>query len=146
MTYVALPQGDPLVSEVVGAVGEEPRVREVVRHVTVALSRHVRQLHVDGVPVPREVEELTAFLVHLARIRHGSPEVAGTQGIGQHPVLPDRMLVTKHEAAQLLGVSVRTVERLVAAGRLQQVQVERLARFRVGDLEAYVHGLAQATN
>jgi excisionase family DNA binding protein len=40
------------------------------------------------------------------------------------------MLVTKHEAAQLLRVSVRTVERLVAAGRLQQVQVERLARFR----------------
>ena len=51
----------------------------------------------------------------------------------------------KHEGAQRLGVSIRTVERLVAASRLQQVQVERVARFRVGDLEAYVHGLAAST-
>ncbi len=72
--------------------------------------------------------------------------MAVKNGIDHDPIVPDRMLVTKHEAAQLLGVSVRTVERLVAAGRLQQVQVERLARFRIGDLEAYVHGLAEATN
>jgi excisionase family DNA binding protein len=67
-------------------------------------------------------------------------------GIDHSAVVPDRMLVTKHEVAQLLRVSVRTVERLVATGRLQQVQVERLARFRVGDLEAYVRGLAEAAN
>ena len=29
---------------------------------------------------------------------------------------------------------------------LQQVQVERLARFPVGDLKAYVHGLAEAAH
>jgi hypothetical protein len=32
---------------------------------------------------------------------------------------------------------------LVACDRLPQVQVERLARFRVSDLEAFVHGLVQ---
>ena len=49
--------------------------------------------------------------------------------------------MTKSEAAERLSVSVRTVERLVATGRLPQVHVARLARFRVKDLEAYVDGL-----
>jgi excisionase family DNA binding protein len=57
--------------------------------------------------------------------------------------MPDRLLVTKAEAAERLGVSVRTIERLVATGRLPQVHVERLARFRVSDLEAYVNSLAE---
>jgi len=51
--------------------------------------------------------------------------------------------VTKGDAAERLGVSVRTIERLVAAGRLRQVQVERLARFRVSDLEKYVDSLSE---
>ncbi len=143
MPHNGFPHGDPVPSK---AVGASARIPEIVRHMTLALSRHVRQLHLEGAPVPREVEELTTFLVHLARIRHCPPTVAVMDGIDHAAVVPDRMLVTKHEAAQLLRVSVRTVERLVAAGRLQQVQVERLARFRVGDLEAYVHGLAEATN
>ena len=143
MTYDGFPSGDSALAE---AAGQGPRAPEIVRHLTLALSRHVRQLHLEGAPVPREVEELTTFLVYLARIRHRPPTVAVMNGSRHAPSVPDRMLVTKHEAAQVLGVSVRTVERLVAAGRLQQVQVERLARFRVGDLEAYVHGLAEATN
>jgi excisionase family DNA binding protein len=120
------------------------RVLETVRHVTLALSRHVRHLHLEGVPVPREVEELTSFLVHLARVRQAPPALADTSETDHHAHVPDRLLVAKHEAAERLGVSVRTVERLVAAGRLRQVQVERLARFRVSDLTAYVHGLAGA--
>jgi excisionase family DNA binding protein len=56
----------------------------------------------------------------------------------------DRLLVTKGEAAERLSVSVRTIERLVAAGRLPLVHVERAARFRVSDLEAYVHDLSEA--
>ena len=146
MTHHGIVGTDPLTAEAVGAGGQGLRVLETVTHVTLALSRHVRQLQSEGIPVPREVEELTALLVHLARIRHCPPAVAVMDGIDHSAVVPDRMLVTKHEAAQILGVSVRTVERLVAAGRLQQVQVERLARFRIGDLEAYVHGLAEAAN
>src|SRR3954462_3764223 len=44
------------------------------------------------------------------------------------------------EAARL---STRRPEPPVATGRLPQVHVERLARLRVRDLEAYVRGLAQ---
>jgi len=139
LTDYGFPSSDSVAVEV---AGQGSRLPEIVRHVASALSRHVRQLHLEGVPVPREVDELTAFLVQLVRIRQAPPVVAVMNGMDHDPVVPDRMLVTKHEAAQLLGVSVRTVERLVAAGRLQQVQVERLARFRIGDLEAYVRGLA----
>ncbi|WP_158550664.1 helix-turn-helix domain-containing protein [Geodermatophilus sp. TF02-6] len=57
--------------------------------------------------------------------------------------MADRLLVTKGEAAQRLSVSVRTIERLVAAGRLPLVHVERAARFRVSDLETYVHELSE---
>src|SRR5689334_12454912 len=58
--------------------------------------------------------------------------------------MPTRLLVSKSDAADWLGVSVRTIERLVAAGRFSQVQIERLARFRVGDLESYVRSLTIA--
>jgi hypothetical protein len=43
-------------------------------------------------------------------------------------------------------VSVRTIERLVAAGRLPLVHVEGAARLRQADLEAYVDSLAAAPN
>ena len=58
--------------------------------------------------------------------------------------MPDRLLLTKGEVAERLNVSVRTIERLVATGRLQQVYVERSARFRVKDLETYVNSLAKS--
>ena len=51
------------------------------------------------------------------------------------------MLITKSEAAEQLGVSLRTIERLISAGRLPLVHVEGAARVRVADLEAYVQGL-----
>jgi excisionase family DNA binding protein len=55
--------------------------------------------------------------------------------------VPRRLLVTKRDAAEQLGVSLRTIERLIAAGRLPLVHVEGAARVRVGDLEAYVESL-----
>ncbi len=93
--------------------------------------------------MPREVEELTVLLMHLGRIRQDPPALAGESGTAQYARMPDRLLVTKSEAAERLGVSVRTIERLVATGQLAQVHVERLARFRLSDLESYVNGLAQ---
>jgi excisionase family DNA binding protein len=119
---------------------------EILRHVTLALAGHLHRLHQRAVPVPREVEELTVFLMRLARIRQDSPTVGDDLGAAHHADSPDRLLVTKGEAAERLGVSVRTIERLVATGRLPQVNVERLARFRVSDLGAYVNGLTECHN
>jgi excisionase family DNA binding protein len=130
---------------------EVPWVPQIVQHLTFALTGHVRRLHVQGLTVPREVEDLASFLRHLARnrqeaagIRQDAPPAALPGVSRQDSPMANRLLITKDEAAERLGVSVRTVERLVATGRLPQVHVERLARFRVKDLEAYVDGLGVA--
>ena len=56
-------------------------------------------------------------------------------------IVSGRLLLTKSEAAEQLGVSVRTIERLISAGRLPLVHVEGAARVRVADLGAYVQSL-----
>jgi excisionase family DNA binding protein len=122
--------------------GETRRTLEIVRHLSIALHGLTRRLHHEGFPMPREVEELSAFLVGLVRARQDPSAPAQVLGAIHDTGVPDRLLVTKGEAAKRLGVSVRTIERLVATGRLRQVHVERLARFRVSDLEEYVDGLA----
>ena len=114
---------------------------DVVRHLTFALSAHLRRLHQDGRAVPREVEELTIYLIRSVSFRQEPPLAARGPSHGHDAHMSGRLLVTKGEAAERLGVSVRTVERLVATGRLPQVHIERSARFRVRDLEAYVDGL-----
>jgi len=122
-------------------VPQDQSVPEALHHLAVALSGHVRRLHFQGVPVPRSVEELAVFLHRLVRSRQDPSILAMTAETSQYSRMPDQLLITKGEAAERLGVSVRTLERLVATGRLPQVHVERLARFRVKDLEVYVEGL-----
>jgi excisionase family DNA binding protein len=113
----------------------------VLTHLARAIARYVRQLRKDGVPVPAMVDELAAFLTLYVRTRQAATVVDG--GYGTHQDIPRvrRLLITKTEAAEQLGVSVRTVERLIAAGKLPLVHVEGAARLRVADLEAYVDAL-----
>jgi excisionase family DNA binding protein len=87
------------------------------------------------------VDELAAFLTLYVRSRQ-----AATAADGDYETLQDmpavrRLLITKAEAGEQLGVSVRTVERLISSGRLPLVHVEGAARLRVTDLEAYVDTL-----
>ena len=46
----------------------------------------------------------------------------------------ERLLVSRKEAAAMLGVSARTIDRMVAAGRLKPLRIGRLVRFPVEDL------------
>jgi excisionase family DNA binding protein len=46
---------------------------------------------------------------------------------------PDR-LISKREAAEIMGVSVRTIEREVSAGKLLQSRVRGCVRFRLSDV------------
>ncbi len=117
------------------------RVPVLVRHLTHALSVHVRTLHEQRMPVPPELGSLTEFLLRSVRIRQDSPSSAGRPVTRQAAPMADQLLVTKGQAAERLSVSVRTVERLVSTGRLSQVQLDRSARFRVKDLEEYVENL-----
>jgi len=49
-----------------------------------------------------------------------------------------RLLLTREQVARELGVSPRTVARLVERGELTYVRIGRLARFRPADLAAFV--------
>ena len=119
------------------------RAPELVKHLAVALSRHVRALRQAGAPVPAEVDEFAAFLAQSVRPRQETTAVDEDLGRADSPPVADRLLMTKGEAAERLGVSLRTVERLISAGRLPVVHVERAARVRASDLDAYVHDLPQ---
>ena len=55
-----------------------------------------------------------------------------------------RLLITKAEAADQLGISVRTVERLISAGRLPLVHVEGQRGCGSPIFEAYVAALDPA--
>jgi excisionase family DNA binding protein len=116
------------------------RISELIEHCALALGQHVNQRHHAGLPVPRDIEELAAYLLSLANCLEESGVTAELQ-VSHHSRRPARLLVTKHEAAARLAVPVSTIERLVATGRLPQVQVETLAMFRVSDLKAYVQKL-----
>ncbi len=116
----------------------DPTPAELIAHLVIALSRYHRQLRAEGGRVPAQIEDLITFLAD--RVRAG--QVVPTHGAASAPsAVPRRLLVTKRDAAEQLGVSLRTIERLISAGRLPLVHVEGAARVRVGDLEAYVESL-----
>jgi excisionase family DNA binding protein len=124
--------------------GDEPG--EVLAHLALAMIRHARQLRQEGLRVPALVDELTGFLAQCVRSRLAATPLDGVRWAAHDGRVARRLLVTKAEAAEQLSVSVRTIERLVAAGRLPLVHVEGAARLRQADLEAYVDSLAAAPN
>jgi excisionase family DNA binding protein len=123
-----------------GNCGEQPPT-ELIAHLVVALSRYVRHLRSEGGRVPTQIEDLIAFLTDGVRARHDLAMLDSWRAPYGPSAMPERLLITKSDAADLLGVSLRTIERLISAGRLPLVHVEGAARVRVSDLEAYVQGL-----
>ncbi len=49
---------------------------------------------------------------------------------------PDDRLLKACEAAELLGLSVRMIHRLVSTGDLPKVKLGKAARFRLSDVQA----------
>jgi excisionase family DNA binding protein len=114
---------------------------ELMAHLVVALSRYLRQLRADGGRVPAQVEALIGFLTDPARAVHDVTVLDSWRAASSPSAMPRRLLITKSDAAEVLGVSLRTIERLISSGRLPLVHVEGAARVRVTDLEAYVQSL-----
>ncbi len=66
----------------------------------------------------------------LARSRAPARELA--------PLGPGDRLLTRQETAALFGVSLRTLQRLVASRELRCVRVGRLVRFHPGDVSRWL--------
>ena len=114
---------------------------ELIAHLVRALSRYVRQLRAEGGRVPAQIEDLIAFLADRVRARHDVLMLDPWRAAFDPSTMPRRLLITKSEAAEQLGVSLRTLERLISSGRLPLVHLEGAARVRVSDLEAFVQDL-----
>ncbi|WP_030443149.1 helix-turn-helix domain-containing protein [Actinoplanes subtropicus] len=108
------------------------------RHLAAALRAHIRQLRQEGMPIPAALAELAS----VAANRRQSPptfDVAADSG-DSAPV--DALTLDFHAAGCRLGVSARSVSRLVADGKLPAVKVAGFRRIRAKDIESYVDGLA----
>jgi excisionase family DNA binding protein len=114
---------------------------ELIAHLVIALSRYRRQLRAEGGRVPAQIEDLISFLADRVKARHDVLMLDPWRAASDPAAMPRRLLITKSDAAEQLGVSLRTIERLISAGRLPLVHVEGAARVRVTDLEAYVQSL-----
>ena len=86
-------------------------------------------------PVPAQLVEL---LSQLASAGQGRPKVADVEA---EPHDSSVLLLDYNAAAARLGVSERTVRRLVAAGSLPAVVVGGCRRVRAADLAGYVEAL-----
>lgn len=122
------------------------RNRELFAHLALALSRYVpeaqRAARHSGYTVPPELLGLAEFFADCATARQGATETVGVAGTGNAGAMKEHPVMTKREAAAALGVSSRTVDRLIARGTLTAVKVEGSTRIRRADLEAYIAGLA----
>lgn len=113
---------------------------ELLAHVAAGLALHARRLRQEGLTVPPALLVVADWAADCVRTRQDATALDGLVGLLDGARV-DKYLLTKAEAAGSLGVSVRTLERLIADGRLALVRVEGSARIRRADLDAYVTGL-----
>lgn len=111
-------------------------------HLAVALARHREELARSGRPRPTGLVDLEALAVEIARDARGQTGTGGDSQVdaaagsaynGRHELLSQR------EAAEVLGVSPRTIRRMLDRQELAGVPVGGRRRVRRADLEALTH-------
>ena len=116
---------------------------DFLAHLAVALGLYARRLRSEGLAVPPLVLEVAEWAGDCARNRQTATVLDAFAARLDGPHMSPRLL-TKADTAQVLGVSVRTLERLAATGALVPVRVEGSVRYRVTDVDAYVSGLGSS--
>jgi excisionase family DNA binding protein len=115
--------------------------RVAEQHLARAVDSYVVGLRRNGIAVPPELAALVAAFTASSRLQPtGRAEDHDDDDAGRMPLLLDY-----DEVGQLLGVSDRTVQRLVADGALPSVTIGRSRRVRPEDLREYVNELPNST-
>lgn len=109
-------------------------------HLSTALVFHRRWCRGNAIPVPDDVVRLAEH-AKCVTDRQAPTEVRPEVVTAHDVFMTTALAATYADAARRLGVSKRTVERLVAAGSLPSVDVGGVRRIRVADLEGYVASL-----
>lgn len=102
-------------------------------HLRRALEAHARWCREQGYPLPDALRQLSALATGGQERPKDAPVIELPEAA---PMLVDYVI-----AAERLGVSVRTVRRLVAAGELRAVAIGAARRIHVEDLDDYTHRL-----
>jgi excisionase family DNA binding protein len=130
---------------VVVSSGADVLSREDVAHLHRALAAHAAWCRTNQVTRPPGICRLEALLRDTGG--HGVTTVATHPGVGDaagHVHDEPLLCVSLDAAGARLGVSGRTVRRLVDAGELPAVRIGGSPRVRLDDLSAYVAGLVPA--
>lgn len=77
------------------------------------------------------VVEIGRFFGHVNRLIDSMSK--GPEAVGEIP-----RFITRHEAARMLDVSCRTIDRYIRQGRLQKRELGQSVRVLVSDVEALV--------
>jgi excisionase family DNA binding protein len=111
---------------------------EVTRsHLLAAVTAHVTKLRRDGMPVPVSVREVVET---LATDGHTRPTFDDPlSDLDGDPM--DVLAYSYRGAGARLGISDRSVRRLVREGHLSAVDIGGCRRIRARDLRAFVDGL-----
>ena len=114
---------------------------EVAGHVTIAIQQHRKWARTAGLALPDELDQLEHALAARARRGQDGTPLEDLWSV-RHAQTMIPQLLDYAAAGQVLGVSVRTIKRLVAAGDLPVVRVLGAARVRVEQLDDYIARLA----
>jgi excisionase family DNA binding protein len=113
-------------------------------HAAVALREHRKRLRRDRVPEPPGLAAIEALCTQLAGTSRHEPQAFGADaepgeaGVMNH----DPLLLLHKEAAAMLRMSERTLNRLVHEGKIHPVDAGRgRTMFRRADIEQYVASL-----
>lgn len=106
-------------------------------HFAHAVALHTAWARKDRLDVPQRLIDAALDAKKWATVVRSGPLLSADDDTGDDAP----MLLSLPEVAQLLGRSVSTVKRLIAAQALPTVTVGSTRSVRRGDLEAYVGGL-----
>jgi excisionase family DNA binding protein len=109
---------------------------ELAFHVAKALRLYFRHEKRNGRTVPVAVLDVARYIL-ASPMRQEATNLGDRLRAAEAERMSEELL-TKKQAAAELGGSVRTLERIVAAGDLVVVRVGRSVRIRRADLRAYV--------
>jgi excisionase family DNA binding protein len=108
-------------------------------HLAVAVRAHLRNLQRNGARAPQELLDLAAVLSGESRNAQMRSEFADSGRVGDadsgttSATAPG--LVPAATAARRLSVSLSTLRRWAADGRIEPVRIGRTVRYRVTDLD-----------
>jgi len=118
---------------------------EVAGHLCLAVQQHRQWARRAGLALPDELDQLERALATRARRGQEGTPLEDLWSV-RHAQTMSPQLLDYPAAGQVLGVSQRTVKRLVAAGDLPVVRVLGSARIRVEDIDGYIARLTESAS